>query len=229
MMSAARGFFITGTDTGIGKTWIATSLVTGLCRRGLRVAGMKPVASGCERDATGRWYNGDALALQQAAGGDLPYERVNPYALPEPVAPHIAAARTGIRIELGVIRRHYEQLAAAHDAVLVEGVGGWRVPLSEDMSTTDLVRALGLPVLLVVGLRLGCINHALLTAEALQADGVPLIGWIANVLDPEYATTAATLATLDDRITAPMLGSVDYGDAECTLLAERIGNDLILS
>lgn len=226
---SARGFFITGTDTGIGKTRVASVLLAGLRRDGLRVAGMKPVASGCKRDSAGDWRNSDALALQRAAGVELPYDQINPYALPEPIAPHIAAARHGIRIDPAVIRRHYEQLATAHDVVLVEGVGGWRVPLGEGISASDLVRALHLPVVLVVGLRLGCINHALLTAEALDTDGVPFAGWIVNVLDPEYIAAPETLATLSDSIAAPILGTVKHGATESRALIQRIRKDLMLS
>lgn len=228
MSPPARGLFVTGTDTGIGKTHTAAALVAGLARRGYRAAGMKPVASGCERDGEGRWRNNDALILQQSADRDWPYEWINPYALPEPVAPHIAADLAGIAIDPDEIRRCYERLAAASDVVVVEGVGGWRVPLARDVMTADLVRSLGMPVLLVVGLRLGCINHALLTAEALCADGLPMLGWVANALEPEYATTDATLALLRERIAAPLLGKVGHDDPDHAALLARIEYDLAL-
>lgn len=229
MTAIPHGLFITGTDTGIGKTRIAAQLVAGLCQQGLRAVGMKPVASGCERDKAGCWHNDDALALQQAAARDWPYEWINPYALPEPIAPHIAAAAHAVRIDLDVIAHCYKRLAAASDVVVVEGVGGWRVPLADDLSTADLVRALDLQVLMVVGMRLGCINHALLTAEALRSDGVNVIGWVANAVDPDYSTMDATLATLNNRLGMPLLGQAGYNEVYIPALVARIREDLALS
>ena len=204
----SHSLFITGTDTGCGKTFVSSGLLRALGSRGLRVAGMKPVASGCERTDDGRPVNSDALALQAACSDDWDYALINPYAFVEPIAPQYAAARAGRVIEPTAIRIAYDELAAASDRVIVEGIGGWRVPLSDSLAQRDLVQELDLRVLLVVGLRLGCINHALLTAEALQSDGVPLAGWIANGVDPAYETVEATLATLKDRIPAAFLGSI---------------------
>lgn len=179
-----RGVFVTGTDTGIGKTRVATALVRAMNARGVATVGMKPVASGCIEQAQG-WRNDDALALIEAAGDRAPeYARVNRYALPEPVAPHLAARRAGIGIAIPELLDDYRDLSSRADCVIVEGVGGWAVPLSDAVMQADLARALGLPVLLVVGIRLGCINHALLTAAAVAADGLELAGWIANRVDP---------------------------------------------
>lgn len=203
-----RGLFITGTDTGCGKTFVSIGLLRALAGRGLRVAGMKPVASGCERRDDGRLVNSDALALQAACSDAWDYALINPYAFLEPIAPQFAAARAGRVIESDPVQIAYDELAAASDRVIVEGIGGWRVPLSETLAQRDLVQGFNLRVLLVVGLRLGCINHALLTAEALQADGVALAGWIANGVDPAYDTVEATITTLCDRIPAPFLGAI---------------------
>ncbi|MDZ7734988.1 MAG: dethiobiotin synthase [Gammaproteobacteria bacterium] len=205
------GVFITGTDTGSGKTFVSAGLLRGLSRRGLRAAGMKPVASGCERGPTGGWINADAQALQAASAGAWDYAVINPYALPEPMAPQFAAERHGCEIELAPIVAAYRQLCAASDRVVVEGIGGWRVPLSASLATRDLVARLELPVILVVGLRLGCINHALMTAEALAADGVRFLGWVANHFDPDYTTAAETLATLNAGLAAPLLAQVPTG------------------
>ncbi|MCS3903321.1 dethiobiotin synthetase [Methylohalomonas lacus] len=214
-MSAA-GVFVTGTDTGIGKTWVSVGLLDAWRTRGLNVAGMKPVASGSEL-IQGELRNEDALALQAAASRDWPYATINPYAFAPPIAPHVAAEQAGVTVALEPLTAAYAELAAASDRVVVEGVGGWRVPLSVTLQTADLVRALDLPVVLVVGLRLGCINHALLTAEAIRADGLALRGWIANTLDPDYEAEA-TLATLAAAIPAPLLARVPYAataDARC--------------
>lgn len=202
------GVFITGTDTGCGKTRIAAGLVAAWRRQGQSVSGMKPVASGCE-SRNGKPRNADALALQAAGSADWPYATVNPYALREPIAPQFAARREGRTIDPAVIAHAYSDLSAS-GRVVVEGVGGWRVPLSDTLTTVDLVRQLRLPVLLVIGLRLGCINHALLTAEALRADGVPWLGWIANSVIPDYDTTAETLAVLQMAIHAPMLACIPF-------------------
>lgn len=177
--------------------------------RGMTVAGMKPVASGCEKTKS-VLTNQDALAIQAHSSGRLSYADVNPYAFAPPIAPHIAAARAGICIDPVVIQKAYEILAAAHDCVVVEGIGGWRVPLSADFSTVDLVRLLRLPVVLVVGLRLGCINHALLSHECMQNDGVQIAGWIASRLVPEYGEAEETLQLLEQNFPAPLLGVLPY-------------------
>jgi dethiobiotin synthetase len=203
------GFFVTGTDTGCGKTEATLGLMAALQRRGLRVLGMKPVASGCTRTASGL-RNEDALRLRDAGSAAVPYEWINPYAFEPPIAPHIAAADAGILIELATIEQAYARLAPLADRVLVEGVGGWRVPLGPERFVGDIPIALDLPVILVVGLRLGCINHALLTAESIQWAGCRLAGWIGNQVDPDMAYREANLATLTDRLAAPCLGVIPW-------------------
>jgi dethiobiotin synthetase len=203
------GVFVTGTDTGVGKTRISCELLRGFARAGLRSVGMKPVASGGLRTPDGL-RNDDALALQQSASVALPYEWVNPYAFEPPIAPHIAAAEAGVEIELPVILDAYARLRAHADVVVVEGVGGWRVPFADNLELPELARALRLPVIMVVGMRLGCLNHALLTARAIRDDGLQLAGWIANRVDSEFARAEENLATLRNKLPAPLLGEVPY-------------------
>lgn len=198
----ARGLFVTGTDTGVGKTRVAVALIHALRARGLRVAAMKPVSAG---SGPGE-LNEDVTALLQAVNVAADIRDVNPYAFDQPVAPHIAAAQAGVRIELAVITAAYSRLAAAADVVVVEGAGGWRVPLNEAEDMADLAQALGLPVVLVVGLRLGCISHALLTAESIARRQVPWAGWVGNHIDPAMACQAENLAALHARLPAPCLG-----------------------
>ncbi len=178
-------FYVTGTDTGAGKSVASAVLLHALRRDGATAVGMKPVASGCETTAEGL-RNDDALALIAASDPRPDYELVNPWALPEPTAPQIAAALAGVRVQLAPIRTAYTQLAAMADHVVVEGVGGWLAPLADDLEQADLVRALDLRVILVVGLRLGCLNHARLTARAIEADGCRLAGWIGSRIDPDF-------------------------------------------
>lgn len=198
----ARGLFVTGTDTGVGKTRVALALVHALRTRGLRVAVMKPVSAG---SAAGE-PNEDVVALLQASNVAADLDDVNPYAFADPVAPHVAAQQAGVRIELAVVARAFARLAAAADAVVVEGAGGWRVPLNEREDMADLAQALGLPVVLVVGLRLGCLNHALLAAESIAGRQVPWAGWVGNHIDPAMAQAAANLAALRVRLPGPCLG-----------------------
>jgi dethiobiotin synthetase len=189
------GFFITGTDTGVGKTIVAAALVRGLVAQGLRVAVMKPVASGSERTPQGL-RNDDALALMAASNVAAPYDRVNPYCFEPAISPHIAAEDARIAVDTGHIRRHFDALAASADLVVVEGAGGWLAPLGPSTSIKDIATTLDLPVVLVVGLRLGCINHALLTKLAIEAHGAKLAGWIANTIDPAMARQKENLETL---------------------------------
>ena len=179
-----RSVFITGTDTGIGKSLISASLLRALQAQGVRAFGMKPVASGCTPTPQGL-RNDDAELLRTHGSGAPDYALVNPYALAEPIAPHLAARHAGIMIELPPLRDAYAALSTMSQCVVVEGVGGWAVPLSDSLMQADLVRDFKLPVMLVVGLRLGCINHALLSARAIATDGCELIGWIANQIDPQ--------------------------------------------
>ncbi len=203
------GWFVTGTDTGIGKTVASAALLHALRARGLRAIGMKPVASGCER-IDGEWRNEDALALQQASDPMPAYADVNPYALPDATAPELAARAAGVDIAMAPIVAAYRRLAAQADAVVVEGVGGWAAPLSSDLDQLDVVRAFELPVVLVVGLKLGCINHARLSARAIAADGARLVGWIGNDVDPVLAQADDYFALLAPRIAAPCLGRLPY-------------------
>lgn len=204
---SARGLFVTGTDTGVGKTLISSAVVAGAGARGLRVAGMKPIASGCEESGQGL-RNSDALALQAVANVALRYEQINPYAFAPAIAPHLAAREAGVAIDFMRLEQAYADIAAQADLVVVEGAGGWRVPLDEAASFADIPLRLGLQVLLVVGIRLGCLNHALLSAEAIARDGAFLSGWVASCIDPDDRLIDAQVATLRERIDAPLRGVV---------------------
>jgi len=204
-----RGFFITGTDTGVGKTLVAAGLLRIFAATGLRTVGMKPVASGASQTAVGL-RNADALALQAASSASRPYDEVNPYVFSPAIAPHLAAAEAGVTIELSRILTTYLRLCAEADVVVVEGVGGWQVPLGDGLQLPDLARALGLPVILVVGLRLGCLNHAQLSARAIHEDGLILAGWVANKINPDFEHCAGNLATLKQVMKAPLLGEIPW-------------------
>jgi dethiobiotin synthetase len=204
-----RGCFVTGTDTGIGKTRVSAGLLKALSKAGLHSVGMKPVASGAEPTPAGL-RNQDALALQEAASLQRDYALVNPYCFAPPVAPHLAAREAGVEISLELIHAAYRELCHGADAVVVEGVGGWQLPLAPGLEVPDLAREFGLPVLLVVGMRLGCLNHALLTARAIRADGLELLGWVANAVDPDFQRPEANLATLDAELGAPLLARLGY-------------------
>lgn len=197
--------FIAGTDTGIGKTHAACALIHALRDAGYITCGMKPVASGCTSTPQGL-RNDDALALQAASSTAVDYALINPIALSEPLAPHLAAAHEGVEISLPPLRRAFDQLCDSHQRVVVEGVGGWLVPLARGLSAADIAREWTLPVILVVGLRLGCINHALLSARAIEADGCRLLGWIGNVIDPDMLALNENVATLRELMPAPCLG-----------------------
>ncbi len=204
------GVFVTGTDTGVGKTLCACALIHALVNRGLGVMPMKPVAAGAVVHAGG-WANEDTIALLRAAGRDEAHAAdANPVLLREPMAPHIAAARERRVITLAPILEALERARSTADFVVVEGVGGYRVPLSDSLDTVDMARAIGLPVVLVVGLRLGCLNHALLTAEAIRASGLPLTGWIANAIDPSMAVADENVEALRERLGAPLLGRLPH-------------------
>lgn len=199
--------FVTGTDTEIGKTLISGALLHAMGAAGVRAAGMKPVAAGAE-EREGVLRNEDVDFLYEAAPLKLPRELTTPYLFRTPAAPHIAAALECQPIEPRRIVAAYEQVRAQAEAVVVEGVGGWRVPLTNSYDTSDLARQLGLPVILVVGLRLGCINHALLTAEAIAARGLRLAGWVANTVDPAMGHADGNVEAIAARLNAPLLGRV---------------------
>lgn len=205
----AHGFFVTGTDTGVGKSLVSAALLHAFAGLGYRVVGMKPVAAGADQ-VDGVWCNEDVLQLQAAANVAAEPAWVNPYLLRTPVAPHIAADHQGVAIELPRIRDAYEHLAALADVVIVEGAGGFRVPLSATRDSADLAQYLALPIILVVGMRLGCINHALLTAEAIDARGLKLAGWVANRLDPGMAAYAENLTALRQRLQCPLLAELPH-------------------
>lgn len=196
--------FITGTDTGVGKTFAACALLHRARADGLRAVGFKPVASGCDRTPDGL-RNGDALALQAAAGSDEPYECINPCAFEPPIAPHLAARAAGQRIAISALDAAHAQLVQRHELVIAEGAGGWLVPLNEDLSFAAWVEKHNWPVVLVVGMRLGCLNHALLSAENI-ARRTRLAGWIANALPPAMPWLQENIAELERRLPAPLLG-----------------------
>lgn len=199
------GYFVTGTDTGVGKTVVSCALLHEFARRGNTVVGMKPVAAGREN---GIWR--DVFDLQQASNVVLPRALINSYALTAPASPHLSAREDGIHIDLAVIHRAFDALRAQAQIVIVEGVGGFLVPLNEEQDTSDLAILLGLPVILVVGMRLGCLNHALLSAQAIQAKGLVMAGWVANQLDPGMAYFAENIDTLRTRLPAPLLGILPH-------------------
>lgn len=205
----SRGVFVTGTDTGVGKTWVSLGVIAYLQRRGLRTAGMKPVASGA-RDTAEGLRNDDAVRLQAAADVAVDYKLINPVALAPPIAPHIAAAVAGQPIEIDPLIQAYRSIAASCDRVVVEGIGGWRVPLTGTHTTADLVKALDIPVILVVGMRLGCLNHALLTRDAIADDGSKLLGWVANRVDPDMSHVRENITALVELMETPLLGVVPY-------------------
>jgi dethiobiotin synthetase len=201
--------FVTGTDTNVGKTLVSAALVRRLREAGLRVAGMKPVASGSLTTAAGL-RNEDALILQRESSARWPYETLNPLAFEPAIAPHVAADEAGRPIDFDLIEHRYREIVAQTDAIIVEGAGGWLVPLNGRATIADLAARLRLDVVLVVGLRLGCLNHAFLTAESIAARGLRLAGWVANVIDPRYERLAENLATLDAWLPAPRLGFVPH-------------------
>ncbi|MCW8917264.1 MAG: dethiobiotin synthase [Gammaproteobacteria bacterium] len=213
-----RGFFITGTDTEVGKTLCTLGLMARLQQLGHTVVGMKPVASGCRETPAGL-RNADALLIQRQGSVMIDYDTINPYRFYPAIAPHLAAAQAGERIKVGKIVEQFIRLKRQTDCVVVEGVGGWLVPLNDEETVADLAVALQLPVILVVGLRLGCINHALLTAESIRASGCTLGGWVANCVPPEMPDYQQSVAALARRLEAPLLGvtpllaNVDDGEA----------------
>ncbi len=211
-----RGYFITGTDTGIGKTVVSVALIRELARRGYRVAGMKPVASGAEIQ-DGILKNADALALMSAANVDLEYQQVNPYCFAPGIAPNIAAEQAGVHIDLDHLLACRDAASEDVDLLIVEGVGGWRVPLSFEMDVADLVREFAYPCILVVGARLGCINHALMTVDAIIDAGCRLSAWLSTGIDPEYEAFQESIDCLCGRIPSPYLGHIPFMESPETI------------
>ncbi|MFA9438256.1 dethiobiotin synthase [Uliginosibacterium sp. sgz301328] len=206
----SKAYFLTGTDTEIGKTHTACALLHAWRNTGLSAVGYKPLAAGAERVGD-EFANEDAVRLHAASSPGFSLAEINPVCLPEPIAPHIAAANTGVRIDLATMLGGYAQLQSRADRILVEGVGGFCVPLDDDRDTSHLAMALGLPVIMVVGMRLGCLNHALLTAEAIEARGLRLIGWIANAITPDMPYLEDNVAALRSRLAARCLGVLPHG------------------
>lgn len=205
-----RAYFVTGTDTEIGKTTIAAGLLHAARLRGLSTAAAKPVASGCVMTEQGL-RNDDALALLGECSLPLRYEEVNPLAFAPAIAPHLAAREAGVPLDVATLQAAVAAvLERGADFTLVEGAGGWRVPLAGQQRLSDLPLALEMPVILVVGVRLGCINHAVLSAEAIARDGLHLAGWVANIVDAGTSRLADNLATLGERLSAPCLGHVPW-------------------
>lgn len=232
---SVEGYVVTGTDTDVGKTLVATALLVAAAARGKRTIGLKPVAAGCAPAAANPGappVHEDALALQQAASVHLDYASVNPVALELQIAPHIAAARSGIRMHAGDLAQHCRTLSrdCAAQFVIVEGVGGWLVPLSETETMADFCIELAYPIIIVVAMRLGCLNHALLTAGAVRAAGLPIAGWVANRTEPEMAAFEDNLQTLQELLPAPLLGAIPYLGSGATAhqAAEYLQLDLLL-
>lgn len=205
----AQGYFITGTDTDVGKTTIALGLMAAFQKQGLTVAAMKPVSAGCEPSADGL-RNEDALRLMGQASIDLHYELVNPYAFEPAIAPHIAASESGITMQTEPLVKAYKRIAKQADVVVVEGAGGWLVPLNDSQTMADLAIALGLPVINVVGIRLGCLNHAQLTAESIHAHDLKQVGWVANHLSADMLKSSDNIQSLTQRLPDSLLGEIPY-------------------
>ncbi|MFK3771762.1 dethiobiotin synthase [Pseudomonas sp. NPDC089406] len=224
----SQAYFIAGTDTDVGKTTIAAGLLRAARLQNLSTLAAKPVASGCVNTPKGL-RNSDALALIDESSVKLAYEEVNPYAFEPAIAPHVAAREAGVALEVPVLLKAMQHvLDQQADFTLVEGAGGWRVPLSGHANLSDLAIALKLPVILVVGVRLGCINHALLSAEAIARDGLQLAGWVANIVDPRTSRLEENLASLAERLPAPCLGRVPrLKQATAEAVAEHLQLDLL--
>ena len=204
-----QAYFITGTDTGVGKTLVSCALLQAFVKQGVKAVGMKPVAAGCVETPAGLCCE-DVEHLRAAGNVDAPLDWVNPYALALPVAPHVAAEQAGVEINLEQIEWSFRQLREIADVTVVEGVGGFVVPLNARQDTADMAKMLGLPVILVVGMRLGCISHALLSAQAVRQRGLTLAGWVANRIDPDMLFVRDSIAALENRLEAPLIGVVPY-------------------
>ena len=212
--------FVTGTDTDVGKTFVAVALLRALAQQGKRAVGMKPIASGCTKN-DGRVVCDDVEQLRTAGNVAVTAQDICPYAFGAPIAPHLAAASEGVTLDLQHIARRHEALAEMADWVVIEGAGGWRVPLGEHATMADLARTLGRPIILVVRMRLGCLNHALLSAEAIARDGVTLTGWVANVMDPKMSALTENIDTLRQRMPVPLLSIFGHDDP-VDLAASRV-------
>lgn len=204
-----KGYFITGTDTDVGKTWATIALMRHFKNQGYSVIGMKPIAAGCEWQE-GVLKNEDALLMQENASLEIEYKKINPYAFEMPVSPHLASSENPISLK--VIKNTFDELKDNADVIFVEGAGGWLAPLSCDYDIADLAKKLQLPVIFVVAIRLGCINHARLTFQAIQADDVECAGWIAMCVDPDMPMLTENISMIKDKVSAPLLGVLPYSD-----------------
>ena len=211
MQKNKSAYFITGTDTDVGKTYIASALVQHFCQQGLQAVGMKPVAAGAVL-VDGRLLNSDVTELIKAGNVDADLALINPYVFAPAIAPHIAAEQAGIRVLLDNIQQSFDVLQTKADVVVVEGAGGFRVPINRQETMADLAVKLNLPIILVVGVRLGCINHALMTAGSIRAAGLNLVGWVANRIDPNMPAIEENIATLKALIKAPCIADVAWGE-----------------
>jgi dethiobiotin synthetase len=216
----AKSYFVIGTDTNVGKTYVASALIRQFVEAGFKTIGMKPIASGCEVNEQGELVNEDVVALSEASNVHAPLDLVNPYRFAPAIAPHIAAEQAGVNIQSDVIVQIYHQLTTLAEVLIVEGAGGFLVPINSQETLADLAVKLNLPIILVVGVRLGCINHALLTVEAIKARGLRLAGWVANQVDPEMSVFDENLVSLQQRIKTPCIGIVYWGQSAC--LADSI-------
>ena len=200
-----QGYFITGTDTGVGKTTVSCALLHAFAAQGNKAVGMKPIAAGSE---DGKWL--DVEQLLAASNINVTRQHINPYAFDPPVSPHLAAQQAGMEIDLTVIHQAYQKLSGKADIIIVEGAGGFLVPVNQHQTGADLAKLLNLPVILVVGMRLGCLNHALLTVQAIRAAGLTLAGWVANCIDPQMIVLEQNVATLEQRLDCPLVGVLPF-------------------
>lgn len=221
-------FFITGTDTGVGKTWVSLQLLSQCKQRGLTTAAIKPIASGADKTATGL-CNADALLLQQAMTLFLPYAEVNPFCYETTAAPHIAALEQQGHLSVAnIVAGCKKVIAKQADVTLIEGIGGWQVPLNQDETLADLAKALAVPVILVVGLRLGCLNHAVLTLQSMQSAQLPIAGWIANQVDVQMQYQRENILTLRHYLSIPYLGEMPYQHQSEKIVSYPLDLDLLL-
>lgn len=217
-----QSYFITGTDTDVGKTWISLGIVEALKQQGKKVGVMKPISAGCEKTTNGL-RNEDAQLLQKHSNVELEYNIINPYAFEPAIAPHIAAADVGVRIDIETLYQNLCKIQQQSDCAVVEGAGGWLVPLNDFQTMADLGKRFQMPVILVVGMRLGCLNHALLSVAAIRASGLPLAGWIANQVTPNMERLEENIQTLQQMIDAPMLGQIPHLEwLDATAIAAKI-------
>lgn len=218
-----KKFFITGTDTHVGKTYISVALLKAFRKKGFTTLGIKPIASGCIHN-NGKLYSEDALALQEASSIALPYEKINPFAFLEPIAPHIAAKKASVELNIRLVKEKcFEAINFPADVCIVEGAGGWLLPLNDQELLSDFVLEMGFKIILVVGIRLGCINHALLTYEVMKNNNANLVGWVANIMDPNLISKDQVITSLRARLKVPCLGVInDQEKAEDKLLLDYL-------